>query len=1139
MSARVRSMSIFHWVILYYIGACATCAYTAAQIHTRGSCPPERRDVPLESIQTASVPQAASSPAAEPSSETLSTIDQVRRWIEDRRFEEADRKLRELLSKPAGRCFDALILSAQIRKRIGQSDEAIAATEEALTLQPRSIEARMLLASLFTDSMQPDAALGQLRAAAQLGEEQLGNPLATLAWFLLGDLLANSGYCTAAVSAYEHFDDTIWDTSPEHANAPAISLILSREPRGAFERRLQLLMQLGEPARCARLTRFAVQRWPDDIQVARRHASALLFAARATEAFDFARSWLDSPNGGISFLPEAVRAAQAAQCLDTWVTKQMQLVREGTAPAYTQELPGELLNADATLADRLGTLLLERPEPHDDLAWNVACARLRSGGTQQAIDALVKWVAENPDRPPGGRKYEQWCAAVAACADFENQSRQIAIQQSGDYAVQYVLGFTAAGLEKAELADAYFAAALAARPDFTAAEAARGNLLLAKYEWEKARLLAEAMLKSNQNLAAGWFLLGQAADGLDEIAKAEEAFKKAIKHGPDEPPHKIAYAQHCRRIGDRISAQRYFADALVNDPRNPEAHEGLIETYVQDNKLAMVREHFEKMQSLNLPADTMRRVSSTVRHIGDMWSAAHLEDLRAQLEADPRDVTTAKILAAANLQLGDSDEARRIAIAALTVAPRDYQLLFLVGNLHASAADFDKAVEVYETLARRHPNRNAVLGRLAACYQADFRFDRSEQILRRLATQVGDGWNGYHVELLIQLDRLGRFDEALNLLDEGLATRGGDEDLLRRKAMVLFAANRKNDAAKIVESLLEKHVQYSPQSDSLLRFASAMEAHGAAEKATRKWLESAAPGSPERWFTLGALVRVLCDAKRGDEALKLLRELTPGNAREAFQRRIWMGDAHNGADRPDKAIAEYEALLNEPFGGLDERLGLQSKIVETLRDSEQFERALEACELYLKQAAERQPEAEAIFAGLQGDIFQAAGREREYLQILERAYRNNPNQPGLANDLAYSWIEAGRNFEQALKMSRSAVAADPLNAAFLDTRAWAYYKLGQFELAHKQQTRAVQLRNGHDADQFDHLGDICWRMDRREEAAAAWKNALEFLEKETERERRRPGRSALRNQLNSKLNAAERGDPVNTAATAAESSGGK
>ncbi len=1113
-------------------------AETGAQIRQTDPCPPDRRDTALDAIPIAEIRQPAS-PASQPSADALAAIDRIRRWLEDRRFEEADRSLRELLEKPGGRTFDALFLSAQIRARLGQLDDAIVALEAALECQPRSIEARTLLADLLAETAQPDAAIRQLRAISQLGEEQLGNPLSTLAWFRLGELLANVGYCGAALTAYERFDDAVWDSSPEHANAPAIAMILDREPRGAFERRLSLLSQRAEPARFVRLTRSASERWPDDIQVARRHAAGLLTADRAAEAFEYCRKWLDAPKGGAAFLPEAVRAAATAGSLDEWIEKLMQLVRAGTAPHYAGDLPGELLDANSALADTLGSLLLDRFDAPDELAWIVASARLGSGHATTALDPLVKWVREHPTRRPSGRAFEHWCAAVAACGDFESWAQNSTKGRPDDFAVQYILGCTAAGLDKIDLADAYFSAALALRPDFAAAEAARANLFLAKFDWEKARQLAESMLKATPNLAAGWFLLAQAADGLDDLPKAEEAFKKAIKNAPDEPSYKLAYAQHCRRIGDRITAQRYYAEALANDPQNAEAHEGLIDTYVQDNKLAMVREHFAKMLSQNLAADTMRRVSTTVRHLGDMWSAAHLADLRVQLESDLRDVPTAKILAAAMLQLGEAEEARRIALAALAVSPRDYQLLFLVGNLHASSADFDKAAEIYAELARRHPNRSAVLARLAACYQADFQFDRSEQIFRKLATLAGDGWNGFHVELLIQLDRLGRFDDALKLLDQGLLARAGDEDLLRRKAIVCFAADRKDEAAGIVENLLEKHAQFSPQSDSLLRFASLMGAHAAAEKSVRKWLENTAPNSPEHWFTFGALIRVLCDAKKGDEALRMAKELAPGNAREAFQRRVWLGDAHRGAERPDKAIAEFEALLNEPFGGIEERLGLQRKIVETLRDSEQFDRALEACEKFTKLAAERQPEAEAVFAELQGEIFQLAGREREYQQFLERAFRSNPNQAGLGNDLAYTWSEAGRKFEQALKMSRHAVAADPLNAAYLDTLGWVYYKLGQFEDAHKWQTRAVQLRNGHDADQFDHLGDICWRLIRREDAIAAWKKAAEYLEKETDRERRRPGRPVFRDQLNAKLAAADRGEPVNTSATAAEMSGGK
>jgi tetratricopeptide (TPR) repeat protein len=226
--------------------------------------------------------------------------------------------------------------------------------------------------------------------------------------------------------------------------------------------------------------------------------------------------------------------------------------------------------------------------------------------------------------------------------------------------------------------------------------------------------------------------------------------------------------------------------------------------------------------------------------------------------------------------------------------------------------------------------------------------------------------------------------------------------------------------------------------------------------------------------------------------------------------------------------------MGETWVRAEERIGLQLTAVRRLREGEQFERALDLCERWMKSAIEKYPEAEPEFMREQSIILQSLGRDREYAQVLERLYRLAPAEPGMNNDLGYTWLELGTNFDQALTMIRYAVANDPLNAAFLDSLAWVHYKRGEFADALKQQERAVRLHEGQDADQYDHLGDIRWRLEQRSAAISAWRRAIELLEKETDAERRRYGRSVFRDRLRAKVSAAESGGKVEVSATAAE-----
>ena len=56
-------------------------------------------------------------------------------------------------------------------------------------------------------------------------------------------------------------------------------------------------------------------------------------------------------------------------------------------------------------------------------------------------------------------------------------------------------------------------------------------------------------------------------------------------------------------------------------------------------------------------------------------------------------------------------------------------------------------------------------------------------------------------------------------------------------------------------------------------------------------------------------------------------------------------------------------------------------------------------------------------------------------------------------------------------MIRKAVELEPMNGAYLDSLGWAYFKLGQYELAEENLRQAVE-RDQTDPTVHDHLGDL-------------------------------------------------------------------
>jgi tetratricopeptide (TPR) repeat protein len=119
------------------------------------------------------------------------------------------------------------------------------------------------------------------------------------------------------------------------------------------------------------------------------------------------------------------------------------------------------------------------------------------------------------------------------------------------------------------------------------------------------------------------------------------------------------------------------------------------------------------------------------------------------------------------------------------------------------------------------------------------------------------------------------------------------------------------------------------------------------------------------------------------------------------------------------------------------------------------------------------------------DLFDAVVREME--QTLEL----DPEHADALNYLGYSYADRGINGEQALSLTQRAVALKPHNGYYVDSLAWALYKMGRIEEALKTIQRAVSLVSD-DPVIYEHLGEIFLMREEREKAREAWLHSLQL-----------------------------------------------
>jgi len=161
---------------------------------------------------------------------------------------------------------------------------------------------------------------------------------------------------------------------------------------------------------------------------------------------------------------------------------------------------------------------------------------------------------------------------------------------------------------------------------------------------------------------------------------------------------------------------------------------------------------------------------------------------------------------------------------------------------------------------------------------------------------------------------------------------------------------------------------------------------------------------------------------------------------------------------------------------------------DLLRKHEQFSDAVEVYDEAFERIGTLEPHHwRLLYArgiALERDT-QWARAEADFLKAL----KFEPDQPFVLNYLGYSWVEQGRNYEDAERMIRKAVELRPNDGYIVDSLGWVLYRLGRYEEAVDYLERSVELRP-EDPVINDHLGDAYWAVGRQREASYQWRAAL-------------------------------------------------
>lgn len=116
----------------------------------------------------------------------------------------------------------------------------------------------------------------------------------------------------------------------------------------------------------------------------------------------------------------------------------------------------------------------------------------------------------------------------------------------------------------------------------------------------------------------------------------------------------------------------------------------------------------------------------------------------------------------------------------------------------------------------------------------------------------------------------------------------------------------------------------------------------------------------------------------------------------------------------------------------------------------------------------------------------------EGIRVARGLFAEQPDSVMRLNALGYALIQRPEGLEEGYRLLWRGFNFGQLDYAVVDSLGWAYYLYGRFEEARVLIERANNLSvNDPNSEILDHLGDVYWRLNRRDDAREAWRQALQ------------------------------------------------
>jgi len=586
----------------------------------------------------------------------------------------------------------------------------------------------------------------------------------------------------------------------------------------------------------------------------------------------------------------------------------------------------------------------------------------------------------------------------------------------------------------------------------------------------------------------------------DLASKAIEEYRLAIDADPTSEYLTSGLAELYAKTGRIRDAVLEAQDILKKDPTNLEAHKLLGRIYLRslgdvqdgsgsDSVLKLAIQQYEEIIKLEPDSVDDHLLLGRLYRLNNELQKAESEFKTAvKLEPDSEEAVTT--LALLYDEEGDSSRAATV-LSSVPDAGRSAKLYSTLGYTYEQQKEYRKAIDAYRKATELdRDNLDAIRG-LAQNLMNDGQTDAALEQYKIIADANPEDAQTY-LRMAEIYRRNGKFDLALENLKKAESMVQDSMEVPYNIAAVYQAQGRYDEAIQILQNLLkktEKNDNNYSQSEKnnravfLERLGTIYRDNSNAALAVETFRKMLVLGDENAERGYQQIIDTYREMKQWQQATDTAKEATQKLPNDRGLKMVYAAQLAD-LGQSEEGLRQVKSLLK---GGPEDR-DVYITLAQMYSRLKRWPDAQDALDQASKLSTK--PEDKEYVEFLRGSSLERQKRYDEAEDVFRKILVQDPQSGTVLNYLGYMLADRGVKLDEALSMIKKAVDLEPTNGAYLDSLGWAYFKLGRYQQAEDNLTRASQ-HIGMDPTVQDHLGDLYQKTGRLKLAAAHWERAVD------------------------------------------------